>query len=360
LAEDPIGQKSEVSAAKSLKVEAPLIQRKNLIAARHTKFQNSSAAPDDDTASSSNSVAPAKRGRPPGQPKSGGRQPLTGASPDQLRMLIGDTPIRVLLDIALGRAMSCGGGPNGTKVKRYPTLSERQSAANRLLSRVLPELQRAETTLDASVSTTAVNVGVDISDHDTGMELAKRVAFMLTAARRSLPSAGAEEAEVERPERLKPPKAAARQQQPVTIDQPAPLPEPEPAPQPEPARERPAHNLVVTERRDRYDVSYHLEDRRSHNELGRFNTRSEAENALWRTLRDRGLLPEQQQPAPRAPAPAPAPAREGRRPWVGTPRRLEPAPLPPPPPKRARPPQSSPRVILAVPQVFEREANAAA
>jgi hypothetical protein len=122
-----------------------------------------------------------RAGKPRGYPKppGSGRQKLVGATPDELRAEIGSVPVSFLLDLTLGRKVRVG-GPNGSRIWRYPSLSERQAAANRLLSRVLPELQKSETTIDATVSG-SVTGGLE-SDDGLG-EIARRLAFVLTSAR---------------------------------------------------------------------------------------------------------------------------------------------------------------------------------
>ena len=118
-------------------------------------------------------------GRPPGLPKTGGRKPGTANQlPTELRQFINQRgrPLDLLAAIAAGRQVTAADPDNpGRKIKVYPTLRERTTAAQTLLNKLLPDLRATELT--------GVDGGPIAIDRTSGLpediESARQIAFIL-------------------------------------------------------------------------------------------------------------------------------------------------------------------------------------
>jgi hypothetical protein len=101
-------------------------------------------------ATSQDEQLPRKRGRPPGQPKTGGRKRGTkNWTNSEIRSeLLGRSgAIHVLADIVAGRQLYAGqSGSVGKAGWRYPTLQQRLQALQILLAKVVPDLKAQELT----------------------------------------------------------------------------------------------------------------------------------------------------------------------------------------------------------------------
>lgn len=122
--------------------------------------------------------APARRpGRPPGLPKTGGRQKGSGNRlPAELRHFADSRgrALELITDIAAGRKVSVADPEDaGRKIRVYPTMGERAVAARVLVDKLLPDLKSAELS----------GPGGAPLQVDTGslpdFEVARRLAFLL-------------------------------------------------------------------------------------------------------------------------------------------------------------------------------------
>ncbi len=119
-------------------------------------------------------------GRPKGLAKTGGRKPGSkNIVPSDLRRFINQRgrPLELLAAIASGRKVSAGdpGNPSA-KIRVYPTLNERVSAAKVLTNKLVPDLRATEISGSDGGP-------VKIEDKPyTKMELARRLLFILREA----------------------------------------------------------------------------------------------------------------------------------------------------------------------------------
>ena len=94
------------------------------------------------------STQPKRVGRPPGQPRTGGRQRGT---PNRTSMVTRNfivkngAPVRVLCQIAAGRKMTAAASPGSEKRESaYPTLDQRLRAAEILARKIVPDMKSVE------------------------------------------------------------------------------------------------------------------------------------------------------------------------------------------------------------------------
>ena len=116
-------------------------------------------------------------GRPPGHPKSGGRQPGSkNAVPAELRRFINQRgrPLEFLAAIADGRKVSAADPEDPSKkVRVYPSLHERTAAAKTLLNKLVPDLKATE------VSGPGGHPLRSQTEPTSKLELARMIAFAL-------------------------------------------------------------------------------------------------------------------------------------------------------------------------------------
>lgn len=132
-------------------------------------------------------------GRPKGLPKTGGRRPASDL-PVELRPFVNQRgrPLEFLAAVAAGRKVSVADPENyGQKIRVYPTMEQRVSAARVLAAKLMPDLKAVE---GAAVN----NVQVIIGDEDAALafgrrdpiETARRLAFILADGYDKAKSAG--------------------------------------------------------------------------------------------------------------------------------------------------------------------------
>ncbi len=122
------------------------------------------------------------RGRPKGHPKTGGRakgtpNKSTVATRDRI-MELGD-PIEFLSDVMAGKRMTAAqtDDKRGRKTWVYPTLPQRQAAAETLLRKILPDLKATE--LTGADGEALIPAPFGSSQLPEKVEVARRIAFAL-------------------------------------------------------------------------------------------------------------------------------------------------------------------------------------
>ena len=92
-------------------------------------------------------TAKRKPGRPPGQPRTGGRQRGTPNKATQVGrdyIVREGTPIEVLCKIARGIKLMACGDDTSKRVAVYPSLDQRLAAARILAAKIVPDMRAIE------------------------------------------------------------------------------------------------------------------------------------------------------------------------------------------------------------------------